>query len=505
MELSDSVRNVLAVDEAEFRRRVEEDAERVLAEIERGAFDNPQGNVGLEYEFYAVSDPDDDYRGAGGTLARVPRRLLEYVGFEKELGLHNAELSTRPDPLNGHGLRTQESAVCARLEAAREPMRAEGLRLVSDGVWTVPPAGETGREYLTDSVEDGSVRLATNMSASARYHAMANSGASVASMTMDVPNVTLSADTVMPESLTTSIQPHYQLPRAENLPEYFRYALRVAGPLLAPAVNSPFLPPDLYDDVAPDRILADAHHEHRIAAFESVMNDGARKVRFPEEIENVAEAVHRVAEDEVMVPMPVERGERFDDEFAHFRAKHGTFWRWVRPVFGGRTRSAANARIEFRPLPGQPTVRDGVAFQAAFAGVVVGLRRADHPVASLDWETARENFYAAAREGLGAELSWIDAEGRRTTDSDRLYDDLLAHAGDGLKAQGLAEAEVRRYLAPIRTRVETDVTPASWKRSRVADQVDGGEGFAEAVAAVGREYLDRQEKTLTAGTFADWL
>ncbi len=41
-------------------------------------------------------------------------------------------------------------------------------------MWSIPPAGESAREYLTDSVTDGGVRLATNMSNSVRYHAMAN-------------------------------------------------------------------------------------------------------------------------------------------------------------------------------------------------------------------------------------------------------------------------------------------------------------------------------------------
>ncbi len=61
--------------------------------IEDGVFDNPQAIVGLEYEFYAVKDDD-------ATLRRVPRRLLELIGFEKELGLHNAEMTTSPQPLN---------------------------------------------------------------------------------------------------------------------------------------------------------------------------------------------------------------------------------------------------------------------------------------------------------------------------------------------------------------------------------------------------------------------
>jgi len=109
-------------------------------------FDNPQAIVGLEYEFYAVKADDC-------TLRRVPRRLLELIGFEKELGLHNAEMTTSPQPLNAHGLTAQESEVKSRLRTALNVTQSERMRLVSDALWTIPPEGEAASTYLTDSVE----------------------------------------------------------------------------------------------------------------------------------------------------------------------------------------------------------------------------------------------------------------------------------------------------------------------------------------------------------------
>jgi len=510
-DIAEEVAGVLDVDRAAFQRSVDREADRIAAEIDDGTFDNPQGIVGLEYEFYAVSADDGDrWTDPGhvepGSLARLPRRLLEYVGFEKELGLHNAEMSTSPDPLNAHGLRAQAAQVAARLDAARDPMRTEGLRLVSDGLWTIPPAGETAREYLTDSVEMDGVRVATNMSSAVRYHAMSNTDLSPR-MIIEAPHVSVDADTVMPESVITSIQPHYQVPHARDLPDYFRYALRIAGPLLALAGNSPLFPPDLYDEgTTPEAALTNGWDEHRIAVFESVLNGPDHdKVRFPRDLSTVEQALDRIAADETMVPMPVTEGDRFDDKFAHFRHKHGTYWRWVRPVFDGATRSAANARIEFRPLPGQPTVRDTVALQAAFAGLLVGLRRVDHPVGNLDWETARENFYAAARDGLDADLTWITGDGEQTSAVGAIADDLLAHADAGLAARGVGEDERAQYLDPLGTRVAQGTTPADWKRARVRERLADGEDFAHAVAGMQRTYVEKQRETLLSGSFADWL
>jgi hypothetical protein len=507
-DLAARVQDVLAVDADEYEAQARADADVVKSELAAGTFDNHQSIVGFEYEFYAVADgrwsaSDDEGVNA---LMRVPRRLLELVGFEKELGLHNAEMSTSPQPLNPHGLRAQEAEVRARLSAALDCTAAEGIRLVSDGLWTIPPAGETARGYLTDSVESDGVRIATNMSDSVRYHAMANGPNVPETTSVDAPHVTLEADTVMPESLITSIQPHFQVAHAPDLPSYFNYALRIAGPLLALGVNSPFFPPDLYDDVGAQKILEDSHMENRIAVFESVLNtDDAEKVRFPEDLSDVEEAVDRVARDATTVPMPVPRGDRFDDEFATLRHKHGTYWRWVRPVFEGATRSSANARIEFRPVPAQPTVHDSIAFQAAFAGLMESLSKREHPVIDQSWAIARENFYAAVRDGLDGRQRWITNAGEETTDREEVYEDLLAHATDGLRSAGCSEAEADRYIRPLRARLDAEQTPAGWKVDRVRESLSAGDSFEDAITSMQREYIGRQSETLIEGSFADWL
>jgi hypothetical protein len=499
-DLAAQVEDVLSVDPEAFQSRVEEEAEVIVEEVEAGTFDNPQAIIGFEYEFYAVD-------AETAALNRVPRRLLDLIGFEKELGLHNAEMSTSPQPLNPHGLAAQEAEVKARLSAAEDRAGAEGMRLVSDALWTIPPEGETARKYLADSVEDRGIRIASNMSDSVRYHAMANTDAQ-AGMKLDAPHVSLEADTVMPESLITSIQPHYQVPHALDLPTYFRYAVRIAAPLLALGVNSPFFPPDLYDpDADPEEVLADGYQENRITVFETVLNrdgDDPDKVRFPADFESVEEAIERIAEDRTIVPMPVAGSDRFDDEFAHFRLKHGTFWRWVRPVFGGATMSDANARIEFRPIAAQPTVRDSIAFQAAFAGLLESTFKREHPVRQLDWVVAKDNFYAAMEDGLDADIYWITNGGEETTDHERVYEDVFAHAKDGLQLRGLSDEEAAKYLYPLRQRARHRLTPASWKCEQVRTRLDDGESFEDAIYGMQREYVERQAETLIDDTFANW-
>ncbi|RXK50326.1 hypothetical protein [Halorientalis pallida] len=500
-ELAAQVREALTVDAEAFQTRAEREAEELIEEVYDGTFDNSQAIIGLEQELYAVDDRTD-------ALMRVPRQLLDRIGFEKELGLHNAEIQTTPVPLSRYGLEEQEAELQAHVDAAQQAVGRENIRLVSDGMWTVPPNGETATSYLCDSIEAEGIRIATNMSDAVRYHTMANTDYP-SGLRIDAPHVTLEADTVMPESLITSIQPHYQVPHAPDLPEHFTYALRVAGPLAALGANSPFFPPEMYDDVPAGQILADAWMEHRITVFEDVLNpqtgDGDPKVCFPPDFDTVEDAIHDIAGDRTIVPMDVPDGQRFDDRFRHFRHKHGSYWRWVRPVFDGGSRTAANARIEFRPLSGQPTIRDAVAFQALFAGLMESLPRREHPVQNLDWQTAKANFYAAVCDGLQAEFTWLTADASETDAIDEIYGEIFEYARDGLELRGLSTEEARRYIRPLRERVDRRTTPARWKHGLVERQVERGVPLTEAIWGMQARYVEKQTQTLVEGTFADWL
>lgn len=493
----------MSIDVGEFDERVAEEASSLKSQLREGVFDNPQAIVGLEYEFYAVVD-------GTARLTRMPRPLLRLIGFEKELGLHNAEMQTSPQPLNAPGLRTQLSEVQSRLGAAERRVRADDIRLVSDGMWVVPPPGEGALDYLVDHVRTDGVVVATNVSDAVRYHAFGNAHLELGRR-IDLPGATVETTTVGPASLTQTIQPHLQVPQAIDLPEYFRYALRIAGPILSLGVNSPFLPPELYDS-PPEEVLERGYRENRIPVFEGTMNPvkAPDKVRFPRDIDTVETAVDRIAADPTIVPADLEVVDpdgqfAFHETFPHFRHKHGSYWRWVRPVFDGRSRSAANARIEFRPLPAQPTVPDTVAFQALFGGALVALQAVEHPVANMSWEQAKENFYAGARDGLEADLHWITADGEETTTPDVLFDELFGYAREGLRSRGVPDGEIDAHLAPLRDRFDRGITPAEWKRTQVKERIDEGAGFTEAVYATQEEYVDRQRDTLFKGRFTDWL
>jgi hypothetical protein len=495
----------------EFERRVEDQAARLREEIADGAFENEGYTLGLELEAYAV---DDD-----GRLSRVPESV--FGPCAKELGLHDVELNTEPEPFTSEGVRAEAAALRDRVAATRSALETVGLELVLDSMWTTPPT-EGAREYLASTEDRDGLVVPSNMRPDPRYCAIdrdcvARFGGAIP---FSVPGVETSFPSIVFESLATSVQPHVAVPSVEAYPAHYNAAVRTLGPVLALATNSPLLPADLYDDVDPRWLFEHTHHELRIAVFEQSVNcTDPPKVRVPGDLEAATAVPDRLVADPLLAPFLSEwlredarsdDPESFADTVPELDHKRGTYWRWLRTVAGGQPVPGCcterSLRIEYRPLPTQPTVTDTVGLQLLVVGLVRGLVLTDHPVLDLPWEAARGSFYAAAREGFDADLAWVTADGERVDDSAAVYPDLFATARAGLDAAGIDTALRERYVAPLRARAEATTAPSDWKLARAREAVADGADLSGAIRAAARAYRERSRATdAEGGSFADWL
>ena len=491
---------------AEFDRRVREQAQRIRDDIRSGRLDTDEFAVGMELEAYAVDAAD--------RLAPIPDGVFERGGCAKELGVHNLEVNSAATVFDAAGVAEQADRIGASVDAAADALGDEDLAPVLDAMWTVPPAEGTDA-YLGAVEERDGVTVAANMRHHPRYVALDNEilDRSGGEITLDVPGAHLAYPTILAESLATSIQPHLQIPSAERFPDYFNAALRTTGPILALSSNSPFLPADCYDD--DPGVISATPHELRIHVFEGTINAGAPrgegKVRFPDDLETATDVVDRVVDDETYAPVLVDDAA---DDASPYRAtlpeydhKRGVHWRWVRGVIGGQPvgteADGASLRIEYRPLPTQPTVRDTVSLQTLVVGLLRGLVAADHPVTDLPWTAARDCFYDAVDRGPDADLAWVTADGDRTDDPDTVYDEVFDFARRGLRDAGLDDDVIDGYLASVERRRDgsTPAAPSAWKKARVREAVDDGATLPEAIEAMQRDYNAR------AGgerVFADW-
>ena len=271
-------------------------------------------------------------------------------------------------------------------------------------------------------------------------------------------HLALEREDVMLEAATTSFQLHLQVP-FERAARYYNASLITCAPLLAAGTNSPLL------------FGRRLWHETRVPLFEQAVDVGGyaglddaevRRVTFGRDyvsgslLELFEENLHHYP---VLLPMPQQESA---ERLPHVRLHNGSIWRWVRPLIGFDAAGRGHVRLEQRVLPSGPTVLDMGANAAFFFGLVNALATAHRaPEEQLSFADARAGFYAAARDGLDAELVWLDGRGHKARDL--ILDECLPMARRGLREFGLDDDEAGRALDIVEMRARSGLTGAAWQ------------------------------------------
>jgi len=285
-------------------------------------------------------------------------------------------------------------------------------------------------------------------------------------------------DDVMLEAAATSFQVHLQVP-ADETRRYYNASLIASAPVLALGVNSPFL------------FGRQLWQETRIPLFEQAVailppdaDPADRRVSFGSGYllhgmdEYFYDNLRRYA---VLLPI---LDDGAPERYPHLRLHNGTIWRWNRPLVGFDDDGTPHLRIEHRVLPAGPSLIDMLANAAFYVGLVTMLATRDPPPEQqLPFETARANFYAAARHGLDARLDWLSLRTMRVRDL--LLDELLPLARTGLKHHDIDARDIERYFDILEARVKSGQTGADWLRAYTSRH---GRDFLKLSAA----YLENQ-------------
>jgi CBS domain-containing protein/gamma-glutamyl:cysteine ligase YbdK (ATP-grasp superfamily) len=418
--------------------------------LENEWFESDVRRIGAEQEMFLI---DRNLRPAP-----VGREVLERANDPRlttEIAKFNLEANLTPQVWGGHCLRQMEQELEEVLNITRRAARSCGADVLLAGI------------LPTLQVSDLSL---DNMTANPRYLELNRAlsrlrGDKFSIHIKGLDELQLTHDNVMMESCNTSFQLHLQVSPREFVP-FYNMAQAVTAPVLAAAVNSPVLFGHrlwqetrlaLFQHSTDDRSVA---HQVRSQPPRVGFGEGWLKTSvlelFREQIARFRIIMLSCVDEDPMLLL--KRGEV--PALSALRLHNGTIWPWNRACYGisgGR----AHLRVENRALPSGPTVVDEIANAAFFLGLMSALPAEYGDIGRLmRFDDAKANFYAAARFGLNAQLTWT--KGKSHQASSLILEHLLPQARLGLKQSGIASEDIDRYLGVIEGRIRSGQTGAQW-------------------------------------------
>ncbi|MEE9207703.1 MAG: glutamate-cysteine ligase family protein [Gemmatimonadota bacterium] len=458
----------LAVDQEQLRvftQHLLRDVQALEQMLDGGVIESGIRRVGVEQEMFLV---DKMWRPAP-----IAVEFLEAHGDDRvvsEIGRFNLEANLSPRVFGDDCLSEIEAELREVLDGIHETARSFDADLVLTGILPTLRKSDLSMD---------------NMVPEARYYALNEALTKLRGGPYDLritgtDELAVTHESVMLEAANASFQVHFQV-GPEEFARLYNIALAATGPVLAAAVNSPLM------------FGKRLWHETRIAVFQqsvdtratlSEVREIAPRVSFGRSwVDTSVLEIFRedIARFKVILGRDVEEdpfealGEGRPPKLQALQLHNSTVYRWNRACYGiggGR----AHLRIESRVLPSGPSVQDEVANAALWFGLMSGLAEEYKDIRSaIEFDTVRTNFLAAARQGLDAQLTWLD--GRTMTAQSLVREHLLPLAREGLAASGISATDSDRYLGIVEDRVQARMSGSQWLLSSLTEM--GGQGTSE--------------------------
>jgi len=373
-----------------------------------------------------------------------------------ELARFNLEANLTPQVFGASCLREMErelDAVIAQIDEAAAKLEAG---VVLTGILPTLRVAHLSLDNMTPHPRYHELNRATSQLRDGAFHIVIKG----------LDELDITHDNVMFESANTSFQVHFQVGPEEFAPLY-NLAQAISAPVLAAAVNSPLL--------FGQRLW----NETRVALFQrsvDVRSAAHRRRANPPRVSFgdawIERSVVEIYRDDITrfrmllsCSGSVEDPMQVLDEggvpaLEALRMHTSTVWRWNRACYGVHD-GQPHLRIENRVLPAGPTVLDEVANAAFFFGLMASLSR-EYPRIDtvMEFDDAKNNFFAAARHGLNAQFTWVG--GKTMAAHELVLDELLPQARQGLTDHGIDVEDVDRYLGIVEERVRRRQTGSQW-------------------------------------------
>ncbi|HEY9286314.1 MAG TPA: CBS domain-containing protein [Pyrinomonadaceae bacterium] len=434
--------------------------ERMLAE---GRFETNVRRIGAEQEMFLV---DREMRPA--FVATEVLRRINDPRLTTEIARFNLEANLTPLELSGDCLSRMEAELREVTGRVRDGAREFGADVLLAGILPTLRLSDMTLESMTPNP---------------RYYAlnegvMRQRGEDISVHIKGLDEIQATSDNIMLLSSNTSFQVHLQVGPAEFAPLY-NWAQAATAPVLAAAVNSPlWVGHRLWQET---RLALFQHSADTRTPSQTVRSDPTRVGFGDAWVQNSILDIFREDIARFRVLLTTETDEDpwavldagGTPELKALRLHNGTVWWWNRPCYGIGSDGRAHLRIENRVLPSGPTTLDEMANAAFLIGLMSSLREEHGDVERLmTFDDAKSNFFAAARYGLKAQLTWL---GGQTLSASRLIlEQLLPLARQGLQSASVDAADIDLYLGTLEERVRSGQTGAAWALGSLAAMGDAG-------------------------------
>ncbi|MFT4084815.1 MAG: glutamate-cysteine ligase family protein [Nocardioides sp.] len=472
-------------DRTRYREKVRRDLDVFAQMLREGRFRADDPMVGLEVELNLVDEDGDPALKNAEALA-----VIADPDFQTELGQFNIEINVPPVRLREGGLTSFEEGLRSSLNHAEERSAAVGAHLVMIGILPTLRAGHLGPHTISANPR---YRLLNDQVLRAR-------GEDIAIAIGGVDRLETTSESIMPEAACTSTQLHLQV-RPEEFAAYWNASQAVAAVQLALGANSPYL------------LGQELWRETRIPLFEQATDTRSEELKIQGVRPRVwfgerwITSVFDLFEENVRYFPPLLPVLDDEDpeavleaggtpELPELRLHNGTVYRWNRPVYdvvrepGGER--VPHLRVENRVLAAGPSVVDTIANAAFYFGLVRALVESPRPLwSAMSFAAAEENFHAAARTGIDAQLFWPGLGEAPATEI--VLRRLLPLAHQGLLAWGVDQPTIDRLLGIIEQRCLVGRNGAEWFVAATAKRTTGSsrEKRRRALRATLLEYRDR--------------
>jgi len=434
-------------DNVAFALRLQEETQLLRKQVLQGAFSSKAVMGGFEIEACLIDKACHP--------APVNKDFFKYFNnplATPELAKFNIELNNNPLPLKGTCFEKFEAELDLVFKEADTVAANMDVRVLLIGI------------LPTLKLDDFCLE---NMSDMKRYKALNDivlKARNSKPLRFDIKgkdHFQLIQNTVMMEAATTSFQVHLQTPW-KQAHHYYNASIIASAPLMAISGNSPFL------------LGKQLWHETRIPLFEQAVDtgSGSQRVSFGSGYAktSISECFNENLRDyPVLLPM------LFEDKankFSHLRLHNGVIWRWNRPLVGFDPDGTPHIRIEHRILPAGPTIIDMIVNAVFFYGLSQSIMHKVQSNEKMSFETAKENFYSAAKRGLNASILWDNKTYQGATLQKLIIDKLLPQAEQGLRELEIPEKSIKHYLGIIADRTSSGQTGSIWQINHLKS-IDG--------------------------------